>query len=226
MEQPNFASRLRYLEAADIDDSVVDFHNLDVLGPDAGNIGTVDGFIIDPQADQALYVVVDSGGWFTSERILLPVGHVQLATDGRAMMVNVTQDTLSRYPEFDETRFRELSDEDLRAYDARVASVCCPDEVIAGDTAWSDAYRTRRHYTQPVWWRSSPTESGRGASSVTDRDARRPPDESPHFGGRAQPGDVLGIETGGERTEIGDTAEDEDERRREGIEAAGKRAQQ
>lgn len=30
---------------------------------------------------------------------------------------------------------------------------------------------------------------------------------------RAQPGDVLGIERDGERTHIGETAEDEDERR-------------
>jgi hypothetical protein len=40
-------------------------------------------------------------------------------------------------------------------------------------------------------------------------------DVSPHFGRRAQPGDVLGLETGGETTGIGDTAEDEDERRHE-----------
>lgn len=36
--------------------------------------------------------------------------------------------------------------------------------------------------------------------------ADRPADE------RAQPGDVLGIERDGETTELGDTAEDEDER--------------
>jgi len=40
-------------------------------------------------------------------------------------------------------------------------------------------------------------------------------DVSPHYGKRAQPGDILGIETGGETTGIGDTAEDEDERRRD-----------
>jgi hypothetical protein len=39
-------------------------------------------------------------------------------------------------------------------------------------------------------------------------------DVSPHHGGRAQPGDILGIETGGETTTIGDTPEDENERRR------------
>jgi hypothetical protein len=48
----------------------------------------------------------------------------------------------------------------------------------------------------------------------TRQDTREPGEPSPHFGGRAQPGDVLGIETGGESTSIGDTAEDENERRR------------
>lgn len=47
-------------------------------------------------------------------------------------------------------------------------------------------------------------------------------DVSPHYGGRAQPGDVLGIETGGETTGIGDTAEDEDERRREAAKKAAR----
>ena len=35
---------------------------------------------------------------------------------------------------------------------------------------------------------------------------------------RAQPGDVLGIERGGETTSQGDTEEDEDRRRREALE--------
>ena len=34
---------------------------------------------------------------------------------------------------------------------------------------------------------------------------------------RAQPGDVLGIERGGETTNLGDTTEDEDRRRREAL---------
>jgi hypothetical protein len=37
---------------------------------------------------------------------------------------------------------------------------------------------------------------------------------------RAQPGDVLGIERGGETTRLGDTAEDEDRQRKESEEAA------
>ena len=49
--------------------------------------------------------------------------------------------------------------------------------------------------------------------TADDRDSGAD-DVSPHFGGRAQPGDVLGIETGGETTGIGDTSDEENERRR------------
>jgi hypothetical protein len=45
------------------------------------------------------------------------------------------------------------------------------------------------------------------------RTTARGSESSPHFDGRAQPGDVLGIETGGETTEIGDSSEDENTRR-------------
>jgi hypothetical protein len=39
---------------------------------------------------------------------------------------------------------------------------------------------------------------------------------------RAQPGDILGIERGGETTSLGETEEDEDERRRDAEEDAPK----
>lgn len=63
------------------------------------------------------------------------------------------------------------------------------------------------------------------ARDVPDSDAsmRESGEASPHYGGRAQPGDVLGIETGGESTSIGDTAEDENERRRTAIKNAPKK---
>lgn len=44
----------------------------------------------------------------------------------------------------------------------------------------------------------------------------------PAAGDRAQPGEVIGIDRDGETTELGDTREDEDERRREAEEAARK----
>ena len=43
----------------------------------------------------------------------------------------------------------------------------------------------------------------------------REAEPSPHFGSRAQPGDVIGVETGGEQTHVGETTEDENNRRRD-----------
>jgi len=42
---------------------------------------------------------------------------------------------------------------------------------------------------------------------------------------RAQPGDVLGIERDGETTSLGDTADDEDRRRREALDEAEEAAE-
>ena len=246
MEQ-TYASRLRYIDAADLDDSTVDFDGLDVRAADGNSLGSLDGFLVDPASGRVLHTVVDSGGWFRSRRFLVPIGHANLDTNGRTLRVDVTRDRLRDYPEFDERSFRELSDDELRSYEGRMAAACGPDDR-RGATGWNQ--NTEVHYKQPAWWtagaysadRLYPIESRpfRGRAAVAGpvgeirardtfdrehvtahadedrvRDAARERDDvSPHHGGRAQPGDVLGLETGGEITSIGDSAEDEDERRR------------
>ena len=56
--------------------------------------------------------------------------------------------------------------------------------------------------------------------------ARKSVDVTPETGaGRAQPGDVLGIEERGERTHLGETREDEDDRREEAEEAVADRTE-
>ena len=228
MEQTRYASRLRYLDADDLDDSYIDFDGLDVRGTDGERLGDVDGFIVDPVSNRVLYTVVDSGGWFSSRRFLLPIGHAEVDREARALRVDVSRDRLRTYPEFDENRFQEFSDEDFAAYESRLGTVCCPDDVAA--TSVGNA--ARRHHTQPDWWkpgaysaeRLRPVEARTFADrSEADRSTRGVTgDVSPHVDGRAQPGDVLGIETGGETTSIGDTAEDEDKRRRAAEKAAGR----
>jgi PRC-barrel domain protein len=73
----------------------------------------------------------------------------------------------------------------------------------------------------------SGSAAGRSQEQVRAREHDKEKDDrtgdvSPHFDGRAQPGDVLGVETGGERTSIGETAEDENKRRRD-AEKAGRK---
>jgi hypothetical protein len=255
VEQTNYAARLRYLDADAVDDTVVNYDGLDVRGPDDEKLGDLDGFVVDADAGRVFYVVINTAGWFRTKQLLLPVGHATLAPDRKALRVDVSKDALNRYPEYDDGRFREFTDEDLRKFEGRTVEACCPDEPSATES-W--AYESRRHYTQPDWWRSDaysrerlrPIESRTSAPTasrvaspvasppVTERadreqvvareegPARRsdPGDTSPHLGGRAQPGDVLGIETGGEVTHVGDTPEDEDKRRREAERAAAEDA--
>ena len=233
-----YAARMRYLDADDVDHAVVDYDGLDVYGRDGQKLGNIDGFIVDADARRVNYVVVDSGGWFTSKRLLLPVGHATLAADHRSLQVDLSRDALGRFPEYDEERFSEFTDDELRAFERNTVVACCPDEPLEEVvTTWG--YESRRHYAQPDWWRNAGYATER-LQGLRDRMARSAapaaPDEaspvpdvhnrervmaldnpagdvSPHFEGRAQPGDVLGIETGGERTAIGETGEDEDTRR-------------
>jgi hypothetical protein len=250
------SSRLRFVDADEVGSEVVEFDGLKVRRPDGEKLGEVDGFIIDRDAQRAHYVVVDSGGWFRSRQFLVPIGHARLDDDGDALVLDVTRESISQYPEFDRNSFERFDNDELRAYQQRFDDVCCGDEVGTS---------THDHYAQPSWWRTeyynwdvpagvstagtvaSPgnrrtalddalpgdidgdePEKRRHDRDVLDRDRYREHehavvgtsgkeggDVSPHLGGRAQPGDVLGVETGGETSRLGDTDEDEDKRRRD-----------
>jgi PRC-barrel domain len=237
MANPTYASRLRFLDANDVHDDVVDYDGLDVLAPDGHKIGNLDGFIVDAERGRLYHVVVDSGGWFTSRQFLVPVGHARIAANRRALVVDVSRDALGRFPEFHPERFREFTDADLRTFERRIGAACCPDEPLDDVSVPTWGYDTRRHYAQPEWWRPNtrrehlrPIESRVRPAAASAAAAPMPAarevhqrehvtaraderDVSPHFEGRAQPGDVLGIETGGERTHMGETADDENKRR-------------
>jgi hypothetical protein len=76
---------------------------------------------------------------------------------------------------------------------------------------------------------SSPTSAAAAPATSSSRDREREMvtarggDTSGDNAKRAQPGDLIGVETGGEQTHIGDTAKDEDDRRRDAEQAAAKR---
>jgi hypothetical protein len=156
METTPYASRLRFLDANDVDAAVVDYDGLDVHGPDGDRIGRVDGFVIDPDARRVYYVVIDSGGWFTSQRLLLPIGHASLATDRKSLQTDVTRDVLSRLPELDEDRFRRFTDDELKTFERDTVVACCPDEPLEEVSSTDWTYDRRHHYRQPSWWPEKP----------------------------------------------------------------------
>lgn len=235
MEQPTHASRLRYLAASDVDDTVVDYDGLEVRGADDQRIGEVDGFIVDGQACRLHYVVVDAGGWFSSTRVLIPVGHANLSRDRRALRLDVTREALSRYPAFNGDRFRELSDDELNQFETQVDDACGPADPATTSNA------TQPHYTPPESSTRSPdacqqlrpvdTSSFASMRPIPVRDtysgehvrahAHSEGDARPRREGPERAGDVIGTARGGDRTRVHDVPRDQNRPRRVAERAPG-----
>jgi hypothetical protein len=239
---------LRYVDADDLDDKAIKFRGIEVDGVDGEKLGKVEGFILDALTGRPYHIVVGAGHLFTHKHYLLPVGHATLATGNDRLIADVTKDRVKRFPGFDKDLFPKMSEEEVNIMTEQLSAACCPDEVVADDVSvWETV-----HYTYPTWWEADfyrPDRADRSGMDVggvnVGTGARMPPvasagaakasypreemraseggDTSPHLGGRAQPGDVLGVETGGERTYVGDTTEDENKRRQDAEKAAKKR---
>jgi len=223
---------LRYVNADDLDDDAVDFDEMDVESPSGEHLGEVDGFIVDSESGRPYYVVVDTGGWFKSRHFLLPVGHVRLDTDAEALKANLTRERVERFPGFDKDEFDKLTVADLKKFNDQTLQVCALTAYTYSEAEPYSAVWNRPEFSHPEWWhpttgsvsRAGEPQQFRAAAArpaSSDRPARdrenvvAHTDPSPHFDGRAQPGDVIGIEEGGERTHVGETAEDENKRREE-----------
>jgi hypothetical protein len=237
---------LRYVDADDLDDKAVRFRGMEVDSYDGDKLGKVEGFIIDTSTGRPYHVVVGAGHWFKHKHFLLAVGHAALAASNDKLIADIAKKRVERFPGFDKELFPKMSEEELKILNEELTAACCPDEVVATEVSiWDTA-----HYAYPTWWEADfyrpdradradvnvggPTtaEASRIASIGKDaaagseyqreqmRAREDAGDTSPHLGGRAQPGDVLGVETGGERTYVGDTSDDENKRRRAAEEAA------
>jgi hypothetical protein len=240
---------LRYVDADDLDNTTFDFDGLDVENSAGDKLGDVNGFILDAETGYPYYVVVDSNGWFKTKHFLVPVGHARLDADREVLVADLTRDQIKKFPGFDLDKFQQWSADDIERFGRDTAAACNVDVAVI-TTEPAAGWNTTSDYERPDWWDSNYYRPDRaGAAGVTagaanfdrpraestlrageargiepDREAMRAEadDTSPHPGGRAQAGDVIGIETGGERTYIGDTSEDENKRRRDAEKAASK----
>jgi hypothetical protein len=224
-------SRFRYVGAGDLTEDTIGFNGLAVRSSSQDEeLGTVRGFIVDADSGQLHYVVVNAGGWFTSDSYLIPPAYTRVDAEQQVLWTDATRDTIRRFPAFDSDTYPTLSEEQLWPIERRIIEAYGDDPgVVAPSATWDR--RSWAHYRQPEWWRldylGTRTSSPRG-SAVTGSAAaagRTAPAERTMAVGstreawpnpeveRAQPGDILGIERGGETTSLGDTARDEDQRR-------------
>jgi hypothetical protein len=158
---------LRYVEAGDLDNSTINFDDLDVKNAAGDDLGDVNGFILDADTGQPYYVVVDSGGWFSSKHYLLPIGHARLAGDRKALIADLTRDHIKKFPGFDLDKFEKWSDADMDNFNRETTAACCVDVTIV-TTAPAPSWTASRHYEKPDWWDSNYYRPDRaGAKGVT-----------------------------------------------------------
>jgi hypothetical protein len=177
--------RLLYLDASDIVDDRVDFDDLDVLDTAGDKLGNAEGFIVHRDTGRPYYLVVDSGGWFSSRRFLVLIGHVRLDPGGEALRTDLGRSVIERFPEYDPDRFEQMSEDEARLFHERTHTACCATELGRGGVDRDD-YDTWGHHAQPDWWRSTwfaaapPGMSTRGSEPlVAESQPRRSADVPP-----------------------------------------------
>lgn len=224
---------LRYVDASNVQVADLEFDGLKVRNDAFEKLGDVEGLIIDRDSLRPYYVVVDSGGWFKSKDFLVPIGHLRLDEDRDALVVDIPKERIDRFPGFDRDSFERLTPDDIRRMNDEICVAASETPVTYASSDPLSAAWSRPDYQQPDWWNAAAVRPDRMGDRAYGNAVAYPPTEhaigtperdrelvtaresepSPHHDGRAQPGDVLGPETGGERTYIGDTSEDENKRR-------------
>jgi hypothetical protein len=235
---------LKYLPAGELDgEDDTKFKGMKVESPSGEVLGKTEGFIVDSESGRPYYAVIDAGGWFKSKHFLLPVGHVRFDAGRNILVADATKDRVERFPGFELSKFDKMTADDIKRLNVETLQACTISGVVYAysETEPYTAAWDRVDFSYPDWWSGQqPSErgvlpsgargevgSGRPYPPSVDRSPERErvvakgSDVSPHFDGRAQPGDVLGVETDGEQTHVGDTADDENKRR----EAAQKEAE-
>ena len=134
---------LKYVGARFLNGTAARLDGADVIGSDGGDLGTVDGFIVDVRQERPRYVVVEAG-WFIHKHFLLPIGHVTLSPDATVLTADISKDRVEGFPGFDKSEFQKLDGTQLQELDRMMAKL----------TSGADITDVETHYTVPADWDS------------------------------------------------------------------------
>jgi len=165
-------------------DNVDDIRGSDIHGVDNEKLGTIDDVIFDNTTGDVRYLVIDTGGWLSSKKFVVPARQVMTATEGedRGYRVALRRDQIERFPEYREETIDR--DEDWKDYERR----------------YRDSYKlteTGDVLHQPGSTHTITPDPGEmpaasGSSDVTGRDLtpRRIGHDQPRFGATSDSEDV------------------------------------
>jgi hypothetical protein len=87
-------------------DDVDDIRGASLYGNNHDKLGKIDDVIFDHASGAIQYAVVDSGGWFSSKKFLVPAGRIRPSTkDDDDFYTDMTKAQIESLPRYDEDRF-------------------------------------------------------------------------------------------------------------------------
>jgi sporulation protein YlmC with PRC-barrel domain len=156
-------------------EEVDDIRGSAIYGIDNEKLGTIDDVIFDHSSGDMRYLVVDTGGWLTSRKFLVPARLTMTSVEGddRSYRVALNKEQISRFPEYNEKYIED--DEDFSDYERRYQDA--HKLTSTGDVLHREG--TANIITP------TPDEmpaTGRGSASASDVTPRRIAHDRPRFG--------------------------------------------
>jgi uncharacterized protein (TIGR02271 family) len=156
-------------------DSEYNLEGYDCYDSTGTKLGDIDGVIADSDSMDLRYLVVDSGGWFSSKQFVVPAGDVREIDDDnrRVYFKSLTRQTLEggQYPRYDESWWDNNSHEEWSQHERQVATAYQPQTRTESQTqthAHTGAGATERvDYNQELYRR--PTEGAQRLQLLEER---------------------------------------------------------
>lgn len=113
----------RFTESAD------DIRGSHLYGTDDEKLGKIDDVIFDHFTGQINYVVVDTGGWLSTKKFIVPANHLRSSSEHEGdFAVNLTKKQVEAFPPYEEANLE--SDELWADYEGRYRSKWEADPVM------------------------------------------------------------------------------------------------
>jgi PRC-barrel domain len=109
----NDDARLSYLEAESVLGPFLTCKDVSVRNDEDGDLGQLDGIVVDAEARQVRYLVVAAGGIFSRRRYLLPFSPTRVDANRHALCVDAHKTDLACCERFEPGAFHRFSDNDL-----------------------------------------------------------------------------------------------------------------
>jgi sporulation protein YlmC with PRC-barrel domain len=106
---------------SDTQEAAQDIRGSKVYGPKDQKLGEIDDVIFDEATGAIVYLVVDTGGWLSSKKFIVPPGQIRPSLQHEAdFLVDLTKDQIERLPAYDGTAL--TSEENWADYERRYRS--------------------------------------------------------------------------------------------------------